>query len=89
LSFTYRRLCVTILSTHGEVEPEGVAVDDVHVAGLRPAEGVDAAAERPVGVHVDHDAGVLTVDGHYINKRTVSEKIFLVDTSVPGKGTDL
>ena len=72
-SLSYRWLCVAILTTHGEVEPELVAVDDVNVAGLRAAEGVDPAAERPVGVHVHHDPGVLTVNSHYSDKKKIRE----------------
>ena len=63
-ALTHRGLRVTILSAHGEVEPEGVAVDDVDVARLRAAEGVDSAAERTVRVHVHNDAGVLAMDGN-------------------------
>ena len=52
------------MPSHREVEAERVAVDDVDVARLGPAEGVDAAAEGPVSPHVDHDLGVLAVDRH-------------------------
>ena len=61
---SHRRLGVAVLPAHGQVEPELVAVDDVDVASFGPAEGVDPAAERPVGVHVHHDPGVLTVNSH-------------------------
>ena len=60
----YHGLRVAVLAAHGEVEAERVAVDDVHVARLGAAEGVDAAAERPVRADVDHDLGVLAVDRH-------------------------
>ena len=63
-SVTYHCLRVAVLPSHGEVEAERVAVDDVDVARLGPAEGVDAAAEGPVRPHVDHDLGVLAVDRH-------------------------
>ena len=63
---THSGLRVAILSAHGEVEPELVAVNDVDVARLGPAEGVDPAAERPVRVDVDDDARVLTMDSHCV-----------------------
>ena len=61
-TYTDRGLGVAVLAGHGEVQAEGVAVDDVHVAGLGPAERVDAAGEGLVGAHVHHDARVLAVD---------------------------
>ncbi len=61
---TYHRLGVAVLAAHGQVEPEGVAVDHVHVAGLGSAEGVHPAAKGFVRVHVYHDPGVLAVDGN-------------------------
>ena len=32
---TYHRLCVAILSCHGEIEPEGITTDDINIASLR------------------------------------------------------
>ena len=40
----YRGLCVAVLARHGEVQPEGVAVDNIHIARLRPA---TARVQRP------------------------------------------
>lgn len=61
---SYRWLGVAVLARHGQVQPEGVAVDHVHVAGLGPAEGVDSATERFVGADIHNDPGVLAVNGH-------------------------
>ncbi len=35
IRMTYHRLGVAVLAAHGQVKPKGVAVDHVHVAGLR------------------------------------------------------
>ncbi len=60
----YHRLRVAVLAREADVEPEVVAVDDLDVAGLGPAEGVDTPAERHVRVQVHHDARVLAVNVH-------------------------
>lgn len=62
---THHRLRVAVLPGHGEVEAEQVAVDDVDVARLGPAQRVDAPVEGLVGAHLHGDARVLAVDGDW------------------------
>lgn len=58
---THHRLSVAVLPSHRQVQPEKIAVDDVHVASLRSSQGVDPPVERLVRPHLHRDLGVLAV----------------------------
>ena len=53
------------MARHGEVQPEGVAVDDVYVASFGAPKGVDSAAEGTVRPDVHHNPGILAVNSHW------------------------
>ena len=55
-------LRVAIASIHRQIQPEGVAVQDVDVARFTATQGVDAAVEWFVGLHQNFDLGVTAVD---------------------------
>ena len=57
-------LRVAVAAVHGQVQPEGVAVLHVDVARFAAAQRVDAAVERPVGLHVNFDLGVAAQHRH-------------------------
>ena len=59
---THHRLSVTILATHGKIQSKGVAIDDIHVAGFRSSQSIDSPTEGFVGVDVDDDSGVFTMN---------------------------
>lgn len=58
---THNTLSVTVLSSHGEVEPEQVAVDHVDVARFGAAQCVDAPVERLICADLYRDPCVLAV----------------------------
>ena len=59
---THHRLSVTILATHGKIQSKGVAIDDIHVAGFGSSQSIDSPTEGFVGVDVDDDSGVFTMN---------------------------
>lgn len=59
-------LRVAVLSAHRQVESEGVRVDDVDVASLRPAQSVDSSVERLVRSDLNGDARILAVHRHIV-----------------------
>ena len=63
---TYNGLGVAILSTHGEIQTKGVAVDNIDVAGLRSAQGVNPSAERLIGINVHHNSSVFAMNADII-----------------------
>jgi hypothetical protein len=84
---SYHRLRIAVAASHGQVEPERVAVDDVHVASFRPAERVDATAERAVCADIDHDPCVLAVHGHVVaGASVVAVHVVLLDLVRPHAG---
>lgn len=62
LPITYHTLSVTILSAHGQVEPEEVAIDYVDVASFRTAKGVNATIKRLIRTNLNGYSGVFAVD---------------------------
>ena len=62
LMCTHHRLSVTILATHGKIQSKGVAIDDIHVAGFGSSQSIDSPTEGFVGVDVDDDSGVFTMN---------------------------
>ena len=87
ISRSYRALCITILPTHGEVQPKGVAVDNVNVACFTPAKGVDPAAEGFVCPNVDNNPGVLAVHRDVVaGALLVAVDVVLAQSSVDGVG---
>lgn len=58
---THNTLGVTVLSSHGEVEPEQVAVDHVDITCLRAAQGVDSPVERLIRADLYCDPCILAV----------------------------
>lgn len=77
---TYRTLSVAVLPGHGQVEAEPVRVDDLDVAGLGAAQGIDPAVEGAVGSYLHHNPSVLAMHRHCIPTPTSP----LVCTSVMG-----
>lgn len=67
-------MCVAVLATHGQVKSKRIAVNDIHVARFRTSESVDPTTEGPIGVDVDNDAGVFTMNCDY-NQKTRLYKI--------------
>lgn len=65
-TIAYRTLCVTILSTHRQVEPEGVRIDDIDVTGLRAAKCVDTSIEGLVRANLNGNPGILAVNRHCV-----------------------
>ena len=61
---THRTLGVAVLASHRQVEAEPVRINDLHIAGLGAAQGVDAAVEGIVSSHLHHNPGVLAMHRH-------------------------
>lgn len=55
-------LGVAVLSSHGQVQSEGVRVDHIDVASLGAAQSVDTSVEGLVGADLDGNTGVLAVN---------------------------
>ena len=62
---TYDRLRITVLAAHGQIQPEGITIDDVNVASFRSSQSVDSSTEGLVSVDVNHNPRIFTVDRHY------------------------
>lgn len=61
-TITYHALSVTILSAHGQVELEEIAIDNVYVASFGTAKRVNATIERLIRTNLNGYSGVFTVD---------------------------
>lgn len=61
IPITYHALGVTVLPTHGQVEPEEIAINHINVAGLRTAESVNPTIKRLVRTNLDGNSRVFTV----------------------------
>lgn len=67
---TYNTLCVTILSAHGEVQSEGIRVDNINVTCFRTSQSVDATVEWLIGAYLNSDTGVFAVNGDCERQQT-------------------
>lgn len=59
---THHRLRIAVLSGHGQVQSEEIAVEHVHVAGLRSAQRINPPIERLISTYLDGDLGVFAVN---------------------------
>lgn len=64
INFTHHTLCITILSTHGEIQSEEIRVDDINVTGFRSTQGIDTSVEWLICADLNCDPRILAMNGY-------------------------
>lgn len=59
---TYHALCVTILSTHCEVQSEEITIDNINIASFGSSKSVNSSIEGFIRTNLDSDTSVFTIN---------------------------